>query len=263
MTPTRDVMIGDSFVRVSGEGFPLVFVHGFTTTSEFWKEQAKAFSGTFRVTRINLPGHGGSPSRPSRSYRIEDFVEDVARVFHELRIGNAILIGLSMGGIVAQQFAVKYPDLVKALVLVDTTAHGVGVDGTADRFLAAVDRFGIEKASQRLSDLSFGPAATPALIEWARREVVQTPEFVARMAIRSINDADTRRCLAQINVRTLVVVGEEDRITPPRESEALAEGISNSVLSIIPAAGHFSMIEQPAAFNRILREFIEEELRHS
>ena len=80
VSPTQEVTIGDTFVRVSGQGFPLVFVHGFTTTSEFWKEQAEEFSKSYRVIRINLPGHGASPSPASRSYRIEDFVEDQRRI---------------------------------------------------------------------------------------------------------------------------------------------------------------------------------------
>ena len=95
--PTRDVTIGDTFVRISGQGFPLVFVHGFTTTSEFWREQAEEFSKAYRVIRINLPGHGASPAPTSRSYCLEDFVEDVARVFRELSMEKAVLIGLSMG----------------------------------------------------------------------------------------------------------------------------------------------------------------------
>jgi pimeloyl-ACP methyl ester carboxylesterase len=131
VSPTQEVTIGDTFVRVSGQGFPLVFVHGFTTTSEFWKEQAEEFSKSYRVIRINLPGHGASPSPASRSYRIEDFVEDVARVFQHLSIDRAVLIGLSMGGIIAQKIAVKYPHLLEALVLVDTTSHGIGADATA------------------------------------------------------------------------------------------------------------------------------------
>src|SRR3979411_2441174 len=97
--PTRDVTIGDTFVRISGQGFPLVFVHGFTTTSEFWKEQAEEFSKAYRVIRINLPGHGASPAPTSRGYCLEDFVEDVTRVFRELSIEKAVLIGLSLVGV--------------------------------------------------------------------------------------------------------------------------------------------------------------------
>jgi pimeloyl-ACP methyl ester carboxylesterase len=167
--PTEDGAIGDTFVRISGQGFPLVFVHGFTTTSEFWKEQVQEFSKSYRIVRINLPGHGASPAPASRGYRIEDFVEDVARVFQELSVDRAVLIGLSMG----------------------------------------------------------------------------SPEFVARAAIRSISKADTRDSLVQIKVPALVIAGDEDRVTPPRESEILAKGISNSTLSMTPGAGHFSMLERP------------------
>src|SRR5438270_13007147 len=144
----RDVTIGDTFVRISGQGLPLVFLHGFTTTGEFWKEQVEEFSKAYRVIRIDLPGHGVSPAPTSRSYRIEDFIEDVARVFRELSIEEAVLIGLSMGGIVAQKFALNYQHLVGALVLVDTTAHGIGPDATADAFLAIAEKLGIKKAIQ-------------------------------------------------------------------------------------------------------------------
>jgi pimeloyl-ACP methyl ester carboxylesterase len=250
--PTRDVTISDTFVRISGQGFPLVFVHGFTTTSEFWRGQVEEFAKAYRVIRINLPGHGASPAPTSRSYCLEDFVEDVVRVFRELSIEKAVLIGLSMGGIVAQKFALKYGHLLKALVLADTTAHGIGRDATDDAFLAVADKQGYKKAVQDLSDISFSSSASPALLEWARREVIQTPEFVARAAVRSLNDADTRGSLSKIKVPTLLITGGEDRVTPPPESEILAKGISDSTLALIPGAGHFSMFENPVAFNRIL-----------
>jgi pimeloyl-ACP methyl ester carboxylesterase len=162
-----------------------------------------------------------------------------------------------MGGIVAQKFALRYRHLVRALVLVDTTSHGIGPDATANAFLAVADKRGLKKAVQRLWDISFSPPASPALLEWARREVIQTPEFVARAAVRSLNDADTRGSLSQIKVPALVIAGEEDRVTPLQESEILAKGISDSTLSLIPGAGHFSMLENPAAFNRILRRFLD------
>jgi 3-oxoadipate enol-lactonase len=145
----------------------------------------------------------------------------------------------------------------KALVLVDTTSHGIGPDATADAFLANADKRGFKKAVEDLSDISFSSSASPALLEWARREVIQTPEFVARAAVRSLNDADTRGSLSQIKVPTLVIAGEEDRVTPPQESEILTKGISDSTLALIPGAGHFSMLENPVAFNCILRRFLD------
>jgi pimeloyl-ACP methyl ester carboxylesterase len=133
---------------------------------------------------------------------------------------RGLVISNMAAGIRAQEIEVKYPHLVKALVLVDTTAHGTGKDATADAFLAVVDKRGAEKAIQNLSDLSFGSSAPPALLEWARREAIQSPEFVARAAIRSISDADTRNSLSQIEAPTLVICGDEDPVTPPHESES-------------------------------------------
>jgi pimeloyl-ACP methyl ester carboxylesterase len=101
------------------------------------------------------------------SYCLEDFVEDVARVFRELSFEKAILIGLSMGRIVAQKFVLKYRHLVKAWVHVDTTSHGISPDAPADAFVAIADKRGeggrgLKKAVQNLSDISFNSSASPA-----------------------------------------------------------------------------------------------------
>jgi pimeloyl-ACP methyl ester carboxylesterase len=92
-----------------------------------------------------------------------------------------------MGGIIAQKIAVKYPHLVEALVLVDTTSHGIDADATADVSLAAVDKGGAEKTIQDLSDISFGSSAAPALVEWARREVFKRRNSsLGRRSVRSV-----------------------------------------------------------------------------
>jgi 3-oxoadipate enol-lactonase len=125
--------------------------------------------------------------------------------------------------------------------------------------LKAIDELGVVAASQRVIERSFGSAASPDLIEFAKNEVAQTPAFVAREAIASLNASDSRERLASIRVPTLVAVGDEDIITPPSESEALARGIPNSWLNIIPQAGHFPMLEQPIAFNQVLSAFLLEQ----
>ena len=254
----QDLLIGDTLVRVSGSGEPIVFVHGFTTTSEFWREQVEPFSRRSRVIRVNLPGHGRSPSPAGRHYRIEDFVGDVERVFRELGIARAILVGLSMGGTIAQHFTLANPSLVRGLVLVGATPHGLGPDVNVDNVHAAIDAHGIATASRNVIDRSFAPSTPAALLDFAKDEVVQTPEFVAREAITSLNASDSRDDLGRITVPTLVVVGDKDTITPPEESRRLAEGIPDSRLVIVEGAGHFPMIEKPEVFNGALREFAEQ-----
>jgi 3-oxoadipate enol-lactonase len=259
MIHSSTIEIGDTVVQVSGEGTPLVFVHGFTTTAEFWREQVEAFSARHQLVRINLPGHGRSPRPEGRKYTIGAFVEDVLKVYRALGIESAVLVGLSMGGTVAQNFALAHPERVRALVLVGATPHGLGADVNVDNVLKAIDELGVVVASQRVIERSFGSAASPDLIEFAKNEVAQTPAFVAREAIASLNASDSRERLASICVPTLVTVGNEDIITPPSESQALARGIPNSWLNIIPQAGHFPMLEQPTAFNQILNAFLLEQ----
>lgn len=256
MTLSKAIKIGDTIVEVSGAGTPLVFVHGFTTTAEFWREQVEAFSSRHQMVRINLPGHGRSPRPEDRRYTIDAFVNDVLSVYRTLAIESAVLVGLSMGGTVAQSFALSYPERVRALVLVGATPHGLGADVNVDNVLKAIDELGVVSASQRVIERSFGSAASPELIEFARKEVAQTPAFVAREAIKSLNASDSRSRLGEIHVPTLVVVGDEDIITPPSESRALAAGIPNSELAIISEAGHFPMLERPDRFNPLLGEFL-------
>lgn len=250
------IKIGDTVVRVSGAGSPLVFVHGFTTTAEFWREQVEAFSSRYRVIRINLPGHGVSPRPEGRSYTIPAFANDILQVYRALDIDDAILVGLSMGGTVAQSFTLAHPERVQALVLVGATPHGLGEDVNVDNVLKAIDELGVVQASQNVIERSFGSAASSKLIEFAKREVAQTPAFVAREAIASLNASDSRPRLRDIRVPTLVVVGNEDIITPPAESVILAQGIRDSCLEVIADAGHFPMLEQPQAFNRVIENFL-------
>lgn len=259
MTRVETMTIGDTVVHVSGEGTPLVFVHGFTTTAEFWREQTAEFSQRYRVIRINLPGHGVSLRPEERAYTIPAFVDDVLRVYHALEIDTSFLVGLSMGGTVAQHFTLSHPELVRALVLVGATPHGLGADVNVDNVLAAIEELGIVAASQRVIDRSFGSSSSPELLEFARNEVAQTPAFVAREAIASLNASDTREVLREIAAPTLVVVGDEDAITPPEESRTLANGIPDARLEIVSGAAHFPMLEQPDTFNRLLGDFLEKQ----
>ncbi|PJR08709.1 alpha/beta fold hydrolase [Sinorhizobium meliloti] len=253
---TETIEIGDTIVRVSGAGQPLVFVHGFTTTAEFWRGQVEAFSSRYKVIRINLPGHGVSPRPAGRCYTIDAFANDVLEVFRKLDIRQAVLVGLSMGGTIAQSFTLAHPERVQALVLVGATPHGLGEDVNVDNVLKAIDDLGVVQASQNVIDRSFGSAASQELLNFARQEVAQTPDFVAREAIASLNASDSRSRLGDIRVPTLVVVGNEDIITPPAESVILAEGIPDSRLEVVENAGHFPMLEQPHKFNEMLTAFL-------
>ncbi len=254
---TSSTLIGDTRVTVHGSGPTLFMCHGFTTTGAFWREQITVFSKTHRVVVLDLPGHGASPRPDGRDYTMDAFVGDLELVFRNLQLNDAVLVGLSMGGTIAQRFALRNAGLLRALVLVGATPHGLGPDVQVDNVLRAIDQLGVERASQAVIDRSFGASAPKQLLAFARDEVTQTPAFVARQAIASLNAADSRADLPRLRLPTLVVCGEEDRITPPGESRALVAGLPDAELLLIPDAGHFPMLEQPAAFNGGLRRFID------
>lgn len=249
--------IGDMRVRVAGQGPALVFCHGFTTTGEFWREQLEDFSKDHRLVVPDLPGHGRSDCPRARHYTIDAFVEDLALLFERLDIDQAVLVGLSMGGTISQRFALRHARRLRGLVLVGATPHGLGPDVQVDNVLSAIETRGVVAASQAVIDRSFAGGTSGEFIAFARAEVAQTPAFVAREAIVSLNEADSRAQLASLRLPTLVVCGEEDAITPPAQSRELAAGIPGAGLEMIPGAAHFPMLEQPARFNQALRAFLE------
>ncbi len=252
------ILIGDTEVTIYGAGPTLVMCHGFTTNSNFWREQIDFFSKTHQVIVFDLPGHGASPRPAHRQYSINAFVDDLEKIFNTLSIENAILIGLSMGGTIAQFFAIKHPNLLCALVLVSATPHGVGTADQVSKLLSVIESVGIEHANQLVIDHSFGRQARLELIRFAKHEVSKTPAFVAHDAISSMIAADTRHLLSKITLPTLVICGEEDLITPVNQSEYLVTGITDAQLHLIKQAGHFPMLEQPEQFNLALQSFLDQ-----
>ncbi len=242
-------------VNIKGEGTPIIFVHGYTTTSGFWENQLETLSSNYKVITFDLRGHGDSDKPSSVSYKFENFVEDLRSLYDTLDINSAIVAGLSMGGAIVQKFVLDYPELVRALVLVGTTAHGRGRNEAKNTTTLLKD-LGIEASSIELIRKSFSNKTSKDIVEWAEREVVKTPLFAAEKAMQSLVDFDSRNQLSQINVPTLIIVGEEDKITPVEESLLLHEKIINSELNIISNSAHFPMLENPSEFNQSMLNFL-------
>ncbi len=161
-----------------------------------------------------------------------------------------------MGGAIALHSTFRNPEAVRGLVLVDTTAHGVGPDVDARHVLSRIQAVGVKEASADIIRSSFAPSTDPALIDWAIQEVHKTPRHVAERAILSLGAFDARAWLEGIRCPTLVVVGAQDAITPPSLSANLANSISAADLKVIENAGHFPMLEQPSDFNAVLLDFL-------
>ena len=244
-----------------GRGRPVVLLHGFPFNRSLWREQAESLGASCRVVAPDLRGHGET-SVVAGPATMEEMAEDLAALLDELGVGRAVVGGLSMGGYVALAFLRAYPERVGALVLADTRAQADTDDARRARE---------ETARRALSD-GMGPIAgmmLPKLLAPATRE--GRPDLVARVrgmilgtkpegaaaALRGMAQRrDQTDLLETIRVPTLIIVGSEDVLTPPADSEAMHAKIEGSRLVKIEGAGHVSNLERPGEFGRALAQFL-------
>jgi 3-oxoadipate enol-lactonase len=253
---TRGVAYDDA-----GEGTPLLFVHGFPHHRKLWAPQLRALAGHSRAIALDVPGFGES-DMPEK-FAIDAWADGLVRFLDALKIERAVVAGLSMGGYITLALWRHHRERVLALVLADTRAGADTEEGKQKR------RETIELA-RREGPVAVARALLPGMVGKSTRD--REPAVVATMramlestSVDSIvgaseammNRADAMDLLPTIGVPTLIIVGEEDVLTPPKEARAMHGAIRGSRLEIIPAAGHVSNVERPAAFNHILTEFID------
>ncbi len=242
------------------EGLPLpvVFLSAFPLHSGMWAEQLSALRDR-RVLAADFPGFGRkSPGEAS----LDAFARDVLDEMDRAGMGEAVWVGLSMGGYVAFRVHELAPERVAGLVLADTRAGADDKAGREKRTAQAtkVRADGVGWMPDALLPALLGETTRsehPHMVERVRRLIGDAnPEGVAR-ALESMRDRpDSTSSLPAIHCPVLVLVGEEDTLTPPAESRAIAAAVPDGRLVVIPGAGHLSNIEAPEAFNRALVSFL-------
>ena len=243
-----------------GTGQPVLFIHAFPLNRTMWAPQVSAFVERCRCVAPDLRGFGDSTAAPP--YTMTQYADDIAGLLDQLRIEQTVLGGCSMGGYVAFEFWRRHRDRVRALVLVDTKA---GADDDAGR---ARRRDMIAVAEEQGATAIANLQISGIVGKTTRERQPDTYDAVHRMIAQSRVEGivgglqammarpDSTVTLATINVPTLIVVGEEDALTPPKEARAMHAAIAGSTLEIIADAGHLSSLERPAAFNHVLTEFL-------
>jgi pimeloyl-ACP methyl ester carboxylesterase len=236
-----------------------VLLHGLGSSSADWALQLPAFTPRYRVITLDLRGHGRSLDN-TWAYSVAQMAEDVAGLLEELAVPPAHVVGLSLGGCVAQLLAVRRPAAVRSLVLCNTFARlrPGGLRG-AGRLLRRV--------------WLFGTAPMPAVAAYVSQGLFPKPEqaairaeAVARLganrkrpylaAMRAVAAFDARRELAHIHCPTLVLAGDRDTTVPRAAVEALARGIGGAQFQLITDSGHATPYDQPDEFNRRVLEFL-------
>ena len=243
-----------------GRGLPVLLLHAFPLNRMMWEPQIAALFGECRCIVPDLRGFGDSPKAGPHS--MDQYADDVMALLDALRIDQAVVAGLSMGGYVAFNILGRYRERVRALVLADTRSSADTPEGLGkrDELIALAQREGSAAVAERQITGLIGKSTREKQPELADRiRSVMAAESVEGIvgALEAMKARpDSTPLLASIDVPTLVVVGEEDVITPVKEARAMHEKIRGSRLEIIPGAGHLSNLERPAAFNAALSDFV-------
>ncbi len=238
----------------SGDRTPILFLHGVGSDKGVWAPQLDHFGRDRRAIALSYPGYGESDFAPDVTR--DDYAAAVVAVMDALDIERAHICGLSLGGVVAIALHAAAPRRCTSLILADTFA--VHPDGQAifDRSEQASRTIGMRALAEARAGALLGKSAGPAI----HRIVIDTMSAIDPaayvLAARAVWLADQRDRAAGIDVPTLVLVGNEDTITPPALSAELTTLIQGAELQIISAAGHLANIEQPAVFNAAIDAFL-------
>ena len=250
----------DIHYEVEGNGPWLTMSHSLACDLHMWDPQMKALTGKFKVLRFDTRGHGQS-SAPAGDYTLEQLAEDVKGLLDGLGITQTHWAGLSMGGMIGQAFALKYPGVFQSMVLADTTSRR-----PPDAAKMWGDR--IKTAQEQ----GMGALVESTLARWftepyrsSRKDVMErigkgiraTPVAGFAGCCHAISKVDYLDRLKEIKCPALVIVGEEDHGTPPEAARLIQQNLPGSELKIIPSAAHLSNVEQEQLFNESMTGFLD------
>ena len=243
-----------------GAGWPVVLIHAFPLTADMWRPQFDHAPQGWRYVAPDLRGFGGSPAGTLRP-GIDDYAADVEALMDALQIETAVIGGLSMGGYITFALHRRAPERFSAIVLADTKAEADTPEGRESRrgMSALVRSAGVAAVAERMLPVLLSPAsrARPELTSTVRSLIETNTVDGIDHAIHALMDRpDSTPDLPQLRVPALVIVGEEDGLTPPADSRRMQAAMARSQLVVLPGAGHLSNLEAPAAFSTALANFL-------
>jgi 3-oxoadipate enol-lactonase len=246
-----------------GTGMPLILLHAFPLNRCMWEAQLESWSRHFRVIAPDFRGFGETPVGEEDS-RMESFADDVRHLLEALTVqGKAVVIGLSMGGYVAFEFARKYGDRLRGLILVATQPTHDSSQSRSARYELAdlIRKQGMEVLVERMTPKLLGKTSLesrPEVVKRVCQLILANPaKGVAKACYALASRRDSTPVLDRITVPTLIVAGEEDPIVPKGQLEAMDEGIRQSQLVVLEKCGHLVNLEQAEKFNSLVQEFVE------
>lgn len=247
------------FTDSGGEGEAVLLAHALGCDHRMWEELAVRLAKRFRVVAFDTRGHGRSPLS-HRPYTLEILADDARALMDKLGIGKANWVGLSLGGMVGQAFALWHPARLLKLVIANSTAS-YGTDGRAtwQARVKMVQEGGLAAVRDASASRWFSDgfrASHPQQVDRIMARFLETPVEGYLGCCDAIANLDYADDLIRIKAKTLVIAGDADVGTPPAMSQAIAAKIPGARLAVIPGAAHLSVAEKPAEFADLVERFL-------
>jgi len=243
----------------AGSGPWVVLAHCLGGSLAVWKHQMDPLARAFHVMAYDARGHGVS-GNPGSSYEVTDLADDLVRLMDEIGIERASVVGLSMGGMMAQWLAARHPDRLDKLVLAGTTSHyeGEGVTMWQQRAAAATSQ-GLEPLADATMERWF---TAPFRQQHAEQIATIRAIFTGNdaegyaLAAEALSRFDVRPQLSRVSAPTLVISGDQDQACPPQLGREIAGNVRNGRFELVTSAAHISNVEQPERFNQLVLDFL-------
>ena len=230
----------------------IVFIHGAAGSGDFWQAQVEGLAGRVNTLAVDLPGHGQSDGAGKDT--IAGYAGSVIDLIKQLDVPNPIVCGLSMGGAIALQLLLECPDLLKAGILISTGAKLK----VAPVIFEALEK-GYNSYVALICRLIAGKDTDPEVIEHFREETERCDPQITLKDFIACNGFDVVQRIESITLPVLVVSAEDDQLTPTKFGEFLKNNIPGARGTHILDAGHILPLEKPAAFNRAVKKFLDQE----
>ncbi|WP_034623159.1 alpha/beta fold hydrolase [Desulfovermiculus halophilus] len=261
--PTAQCNDIDIYYEIHGSGFPVVFISGLGAGTWAWEPQVPFFSRSYRMLSFDNRGAGRSGTPPG-PYSIEQMALDTVRLLHALDIEETFVVGLSMGGMIAQELALILPHRVRGLILAATHPGGdLHVSGSPEVYQRLMDNTGLspEEIVEKNISVLFSPNTVtqrPEIIQGYRerqKTIPEQPEHAFAAQQKAIQGFDCSGRLTRIKAPTLLLAGEDDQLIPPENARRMAEHIPDCQVRVFPQAGHLIHMERTKEFNTTVDEF--------
>jgi pimeloyl-ACP methyl ester carboxylesterase len=229
----------------------LVFIHGAGGTGAFWQDQVEGLAAWANTIALDLPGHGTSDGAAKDD--IGEYAQPVADFINDVKPFRPVVCGLSLGGAIALQLLLDFPDLVKAGILIST---GAKLRVAPEIFDAIENDF--NGFSNMMVKLAVSQATDADRVERFKQDLEQCGPEVLLADFGACDRFDVMQRVASITLPVLIVTAEDDQVTPPKYGDFLGDSISNARRVHIGDAGHIVPLEKPEAVNRAIADFLKE-----